>query len=183
MKRKALAAIAAFTLVPGNAWGASDCVGPQDELAMKTSSMQQALMVAAYSCGDVAAYNRFVLSHRTELQQADADLMRFFVRENAEAGEANYHTFKTKAANVSSLASARDTGAYCSNARRLFAAALDPYGAGLAWFVSSQWRSTGEVISASCTAGDTNAWPAARPFEPPVASDPVEPSLANGTPD
>jgi hypothetical protein len=185
MKKKILAAATALTLATGNAWGASACVGPQDELAMKTSSMQQALMVAALTCNDVAPYNRFVLSHQTELQQADAALMAFFVRENPQGGEADYHAFKTKAANVSSLASARDAGGYCANAARLFAAALGPYGANLAWFVSSQWQTTGEVIDASCTADATPArlsGVSSRSYGEPVPPGPVEPSLANGNP-
>jgi hypothetical protein len=185
MKKKILASAVAFALAGSNAYGASSCVGPQDELAMKTSSMQQALMVAALSCGDVASYNRFVLSHQTELQQADATLMAFFVRENAEGGEADYHTFKTKAANVSSLASARNNGAYCANAGRLFAAALEPYGANLAWFVSSQWQTTGEVIDASCTADEAPARfsdAPSRSYGQAVPPAPVEPSLANGNP-
>ena len=185
MKKKILASTIAFTLVAGNAHGATSCAGPQDELAMKTSSMQQALMVAALSCGEVASYNRFVLSHQTELQQSDAALMAFFVRENAEGGEADYHAFKTKAANVSSLASARDNGAYCANAGRLFTAAFDPYGANLASFVSSQWQATGEVIDASCTADATPARLSSVPsrsYGQAVPPAPVEPSLANGTP-
>jgi len=184
MKKKFLAATVAFTLVAGNAYGASDCAGPQDELAMKTSSMQQALMVAALSCNDVALYNRFVLSHQSELQRADAALMAFFVRENAEGGQEDYHAFKTKAANVSSLESARNRSGYCANAERLFAAALDPAGANLAWFVSSQWGNTEEVIQAACTA-DANQVAAGTPgrIRTPVPASPVEPSLANGTPE
>jgi hypothetical protein len=184
MKKKFLAATVTFALVSGNAYGASNCAGPQDELAMKTSSMQQALMVAALSCNDVASYNRFVLSHQAELQQADAELMSFFVRENAEGGQEDYHAFKTRAANVSSLQSARNRGGYCANADRLFAAALDPSGANLAWFVSSQWGNTGEVIQASCTADASQmaSGPAGR-METSVPASPIEPSVANGTPE
>jgi hypothetical protein len=131
-------------------------------------------MVAALSCGDVAAYNRFVIAHQAELQQSDAALLAFFVRENAEAGEADYHAFKTKAANVSSLESARDRGAYCAEAGRLFGVAYDAYGATLAWFVSSQWRGTGEVLQASCTADS-------RRGESPVPASPVEPSLGSSS--
>jgi hypothetical protein len=184
MKKKYLAATVAFALVAGNAYAAGDCAGPQDELAMKTSSMQQALMVAALSCGDVALYNRFVVSHQAELQQADAALMSFFVRENAEGGQEDYHAFKTKAANISSLESARNRGGYCANAERLFAAALDPAGANLAWFVSSQWGNTGEVIQATCTADTSQmAAGAVGHLETPMPASPVEPSLANGTPE
>jgi hypothetical protein len=184
MKKKYLAANLALILVAGNAYGASSCAGPQDELAMKTSSMQQALMVAALSCGDVALYNRFVLSHQVELQQADASLMAFFVRENAEGGQEDYHAFKTKAANVSSLESARNRAGYCANAERLFAAALDPAGANLAWFVSSQWSATGEVIQATCTA-DSSQVASGMPegIQTSVPASPVEPRVAGDTPD
>jgi hypothetical protein len=184
--RKTLATTVAVLVAAGHAQAASDCVGPQDELAMKTSSMQQALMVAALSCGDISPYNHFVLSHQAELQQADAALLAFFVRENAEAGQDDYHAFKTKAANVSSLASARDNGAYCANAARLFQAAFEPYGANLAWFVSSQWQTTNEVIRASCTVDEAAARISATPsrsYGGPVPPSPVEPSLANGNPD
>jgi len=157
MKSKFLATTLVFFLATGNARAAVDCVGPQDELALKTSSMQQALMVAALSCNDIALYNRFVLSHQAELQRADAALLAFFERENAEGGQDGYHAFKTKAANVSSLESARDRSGYCANAERLFAAALDPYGANLAWFVSSHWHATNEYLRATCTADNAPA--------------------------
>jgi hypothetical protein len=188
MIRKILAGAVSLSLIAGNAWAAG-CVGPDDLMAMKTSSMQQQLMVAAFSCNDVALYNRFVVGHQHELQAADAALMAFFVRENAEGGTDAYHAFKTKAANVSALESARDQQGYCARAQQLFNAALDPYGADLAWFVSSQWRATGEFINATCTA-DTDPSAAVQTqasapsgFAPPVPPSPVEPGMGSGTAD
>lgn len=173
----------AFSLVASNAWAAHPCVRAEDELAMKTSTMQQSLMVAALSCGDVALYNRFVLSYRTELQRADAALLEFFKRENGRAGETDYHAFKTKAANVSALESARDQTNYCANARRLFAATVEREGANLAWLVTREWPMTAEVIHASCTTDADR--PAERQrsasaaYGSEVPPSPVEPSLAD----
>ncbi|MGD0190965.1 MAG: hypothetical protein ABSD74_09515 [Rhizomicrobium sp.] len=189
MTRKMLACAMSLSLIAGNAWAATKCVGPDDMMAMKTASLQQQLMVAAFSCNDVALYNRFVLSHQRELQDSDAALLAFFVRENAEGGTEDYHAFKTRAANVSALESARDQTGYCARALQLFNVALDPGGANLSWFVSSQWRATGEFINATCTA-DTDPTAAVQTqasapsgFAPPVPPSPVEPSLANGTAD
>jgi hypothetical protein len=179
MKKKYVAAAVALSLVAGHAQAASRCIGPDDELAMKTSSMQQALMVAALSCGDAALYNRFVLSYRPELQQADATLLTFFMRENGARGEADYHSFKTKAANISALESARDSTGYCANAQRLFTAAFNSGYDSLGAFVASQWQGTAEIIRARCTA-DADA-PAVAPtggYGAPVATQPVEPSMS-----
>jgi hypothetical protein len=179
MQKKLTAITVACVLVSSNAFASSGCVRPEDDLALKTSAMQQQLMVAALTCGQVSLYNSFVLGHRDELQKADATLLAFFQRENGESGEASYHDFKTKAANVSSLNSTHDQSSYCSNAERIFAA---DYGASLASFVTSQWPAAAVYISAECMA-DTQqaaaAAPGAWPNEAPVPPAPAEPSLGN----
>jgi len=180
MNRKFLAATVAFTLVAGNAQGANKCVREQDELAMRTASVQQALMVAALSCGETASYNRFVVSHQTELQRSDASLLAFFLRENRRAGEAAYHAFKTKAPNESALEAARDNGNYCANSERLFTAAFDPSGSDLETFVSNQWPATAEIVQARCTV-DTSRVARSKRYESPVPASPPEPTLANNT--
>lgn len=172
MKKKVLALALAGTLVSGHAWAGHVCAGPADELAMKTSAMQQALMVAALSCNDISLYNRFVVWHQRDLQRADGALLRYFRR--GAGGEAAYHAFKTKAANVSSLASARDSTSYCANAGRLYRAALDPSAADLAWFVSQQWPARGEFVRASCTVEGTReamSEGVSRLFQAPASSD------------
>jgi hypothetical protein len=179
MKRKVTAITVACVLVGSNAFASSGCIRPEDDLALKASAMQQVLMVAALQCGEASLYNSFVLGHRDELQKADAALLAFFQRENGENGEASYHDFKTKAANVSSLKSAHDESSYCSNAEHIFAAA---YGVSLASFVTSQFPTAAVYISASCT-GDTQqaaaTAPATWPDEVPVPAAPEEPSLGN----
>jgi hypothetical protein len=165
MTRKFVAALLAGLLVSTNAW--AGCVRPEDELAVKTADMQQQLMVAALSCGDVALYNSFVSFHQFELQQSDATLLEFFNRENGASGEADYHAFKTRAANIASLASNRDREAYCANAESLFEAAHDP---NLAHFVAMLWNGSGDIVRETC--GGTLA--TARPrdlFSPPSQQD------------
>ena len=181
MKKGLVAGVLSVSLITGHAWAA--CAGPDDELAMKTSGMQQALMVAALVCHDAALYNRFVIAHRGELQRADAALMAFFRRENAVVGESDYHAFKTKAANVSALESARDQAGYCARAQQLFSAALDSEGDSLASFVLRQWQATGQVIRATCVSDTytSDAYPSAVQASAPAPSgspSPVPPSPA-----
>jgi|GEM_PF-810889 hypothetical protein len=120
---------------------AAGCASPAEAAALKTAVMQQELMVAALQCHEAAAYNRFVMAYRPELQDSDAALKAFFVRRGGEHGEAGYDTFKTKAANLSALEQARDTGAFCADAHALFQAALANRGS-LMSFVESRSSAT-----------------------------------------
>jgi len=111
-------------------------------------------------------------------------LLSFFQRENGESGEADYHSFKTQAANVSSLQSVKNLGGYCQGAERLFEAGLDATGANLAWLVTSQWLAADEHINTTCLADASaarSAAPKTRPYEPPtaLAPPPPEPSMGN----
>lgn len=115
------------------------CATQADAAALKTAVMQQELMVAALQCHEAGAYNRFVISYRGELQASDAALKSFFIKRGGEHGEAGYDTFKTKAANLSGLEQARDSGAFCADAHALFAAASQNQGS-LAQFVESRSR-------------------------------------------
>jgi hypothetical protein len=107
----------------GSAWAAG-CASPEEASALKTAVLQQELMVAALQCHESGAYNRFVNTYRPELQTSDGTLKTFFVRRGGEHGEAGYDTFKTKAANLSALEQARNSGAFCADAHVLFQAAL-----------------------------------------------------------
>jgi hypothetical protein len=104
------AGCAAFTffLLCGNVWAAAYCARPQDVMAVRIAALQQEMMVAAFTCHDVAAYNRFVISHRGELQESDKALMNFFLQQNARTGLGDYNLYKTELANVSSLRSVSD---------------------------------------------------------------------------
>jgi hypothetical protein len=121
-------ALLALNVSMANPALAAGCASPTDAAALKTAVMQQELMVAAFQCHEAAAYNRFVMAYRGELQSSDASLKAFFVRRGGEHGEAGYDTFKTKAANLSALEQARDSRAFCADAHALFAAALNNQG-------------------------------------------------------
>jgi hypothetical protein len=103
---------------------AAACATPNEAAALRAAVIQQELMVAAFQCHEAAAYNRFVIGYRGELQTSDAILKGFFIRRGGEHGEAGYDTFKTKAANLSALEQARHGQAFCADAHALFAAAF-----------------------------------------------------------
>jgi hypothetical protein len=84
------------------------CERPEDSAALRVAALQQEMMVAAFMCHDVAAYNDFVLSHRAALQESDRNLMAFFQRANPQSGFDAYNLYKTELANTSSLRSLRD---------------------------------------------------------------------------
>ena len=103
--------------------GPSRCVGSDDVYALRAAAVQQRLMVAALTCHATDSYNKFVISYRKDLQASDLALQKFFRRLNGQTGTADYHAFKTRLANASSMDSIRDTS-YCANAEATFADAL-----------------------------------------------------------
>jgi phosphate-selective porin len=103
-----------------NAWAAaavsSGCARPADMNALRTAATQQRLMVAALSCGESQSYNAFVRAYQKELQASDKALQNYFRRVNAKTGTADYHAYKTRLANASSMAVINDMTGYCSSA-------------------------------------------------------------------
>ena len=87
MLKIASASIALLALanpaLTNSAWAAG-CATPSEAAALKTAVIQQELMVAALQCHETAAYNRFVMNYRGELQASDATLKSFFVRRGGE---------------------------------------------------------------------------------------------------
>jgi hypothetical protein len=140
MWKTACATIALLALA--NPALAAGCASPTDASALKTAVMQQELMVAALQCHETAAYNRFVMAYRGELQSSDASLKAFFVRRGGEHGESGYDTFKTKAANLSALEQARDSRSFCADAHALFTGILAHDGS-LMSFVEAKSGDTG----------------------------------------
>lgn len=120
LKRTA-AALLALTAMTGQLAAAPRCATPLDVAAFRSAAVQQQLMVAALTCHDMDAYNRFVITYRPELQKSDNDLKNYFIRQGSEAA---YDTFKTKLANLSSLSNIANGPAYCDNAAAAFEAAL-----------------------------------------------------------
>lgn len=149
---------------------AAGCANPTEAAALKTAVLQQELMVAALQCRESAAYNRFVNTYRPELQSSDASLKAFFVRRGGEHGEAGYDTFKTKAANLSALEQARNTGAFCADAHALVQAALAHRGS-LMSFVNA--RSDAADIGNICIDSRPAPMLAAAEIKTPAAARPI----------
>jgi hypothetical protein len=125
--------------VAANAWAAgAQCARPQELQAMKTAAVQQELMVAALSCNAVPRYNQFVTAFQGELQASDRALQAFFRRLNARSGTADYHAFKTRMANASSMKSIAHITNFCDAANVMFVTALDSGPVTLAAFLSGQ---------------------------------------------
>ena len=138
---KTCAAALMLTCMGGNVWAAaataSGCARPADLNALRTAAMQQRLMVAALSCGESQSYNNFVRSYQTELQASDKNLQAYFRRVNGKTGTADYHAYKTRLANSSSMAVINDMTGYCASAKASFETALGAKPA-LAVFISDQ---------------------------------------------
>lgn len=158
---KTTATVMMLTCTAGNVWAAtqsSACASTADIYAVRTAAVQQRLMVAALTCHAASLYNNFVLSYQGELQASDHQLQSFFRRLYGQSGEANYHSFKTRLANTSSMQSIKESR-YCANAEATFNVALSRSEKSLAAFVAGQPSqaekafSPCDVITASAKTG------------------------------
>lgn len=114
------------------------CAQPVEVSAIQTAAVQQELMVAALTCNEIDHFNAFQTGFNKELRASDATLEHMFKRLFGGArGEAQYHAFKTRLANDSSMRSIHDNVSYCQDARQVFAAALVPQKPSLADFVAT----------------------------------------------
>jgi hypothetical protein len=143
------AAVLMLTCMAGNvsAATANGCARPEDLSAVKAAAVQQRLMVAALSCDAIQLYNKFVTSYQKELQVSDRTLENFFRRLNGRTGTEDYHAFKTRLANASSMQSIGDITGYCASAKEVFAVALDGVKTSLTNFVSLQKTSADDAFA------------------------------------
>jgi hypothetical protein len=121
MRKALVAAVLVMAQVP--AWASPVCERPEEAAALHTAALQQELMVAAFLCHDIAAYNDFVLSHQAALQESDRALMAYFERQSPVAAFDAYNLYKTELANASSLRRAQDRR-FCTRADANFRAAV-----------------------------------------------------------
>jgi hypothetical protein len=170
------AAALMLTSMAGNVLAATTagCARPEDLTAVKAAAVQQRLMVAALSCNAVQAYNQFVTAYQKELQASDRALQNFFRRLNGKTGTEQYHAFKTRLANASSMQSIGDITGYCASAQDIFNAALTSAKTSLASFVSTQTTSVDDAF-APCQ-GRTSA-----DFETSPSEDVPTPHVKPGT--
>jgi hypothetical protein len=172
-----------LTCMAGNVWAATStaagCARPEDMTAIKAAAVQQKLMVAALSCNAIQLYNKFVVTYQKELQNSDQALQNFFRRLKGKTGTEEYHAFKTRLANASSLQSIGDINAYCANTKEVFDTALGSAKVTLASFVSGQATSADSTFS-PCEIRTAGAVVAAPPQSAPVPrGKPAERSPAN----
>ena len=153
---RACAAALAMTGMAGQALAASSgCANQNDMTAIKAAAVQQRLMVAALTCNAIQLYNQFVTSYQKELQASDRSLQNFCRRLNRASGTADYHAFKTKLANSSSMQSIGDVQGYCDSAKVTFETALGAARTTLIAFVSAQTTQVDDAYSL-CPARATN---------------------------
>jgi len=174
---KTAAAIAALIGSTGSLMAAPICATQDDMAAFRTAAVQQQLMVAALTCKGTENYNRFVIAYRPELQKSDAALKAFFIR---QGNVAEYDTFKTKLANLSSLSSIANGAGYCRNANAAFDMALNSRQS-LASFVADQRLMIALPQRTQCDAGPVMAM-AAPDAAPPVRMAKVQSAAIDGVP-
>ncbi|HEY4115644.1 MAG TPA: hypothetical protein VGM17_16430 [Rhizomicrobium sp.] len=113
------------------------CAKADEVSAIQAAAVQQQLMVAALTCNEIARFNSFQTNFGPELRASDATLAKMFKRlYGARQGEAEYHSFKTRLANDSSIRSIHDNVNYCQQTGAMFATALMPQKPALVNFVS-----------------------------------------------
>ncbi|HEY5047443.1 MAG TPA: hypothetical protein VII49_05435 [Rhizomicrobium sp.] len=113
------------------------CARPDEVTAIQASAIQQQLMVAALTCSEIPRFNAFQRGYSKELRGSDGTLHRMFLRlYGARQGESEYHAFKTRLANNSSIRSIHGNQDFCREASQVFAAALGSEKPSLAGFVS-----------------------------------------------
>lgn len=129
--------LAALAVAGGAEAGALKCARPDEVTAIQAAAIQQELMVAALTCNDVSNFNSFQTSFNRELRTSDGKLLGMFHRlYGFRQGEVEYHAFKTRLANDSSMRSIHNNPDYCREAATVFATALMPEKPTLAQFVS-----------------------------------------------
>src|SRR5215469_12757886 len=138
MLRKAGVGAVALALIAATsgATAAPRCANSDEVTAIQAAAIQQQLMVAALTCNQVDHFNAFQTTYNKELRRSDASLQHMFHRLYAGRGEGEYHAFKTRLANDSSIRSIHDNADYCREASQVFAAALGAEKPTLAAFVA-----------------------------------------------
>lgn len=136
MIRKTSAIALALIAATSGAGAAPKCATSDEVTAIQAAAIQQQLMVAALTCNQVDHFNAFQTNYNKELRRSDASLQHMFRRLYGGRGDAEYHAFKTRLANNSSIRSIHDNPSYCHDAGVVFEAALIVDKPTLASFVS-----------------------------------------------
>jgi len=123
-KIKVAAMLVAAAFATEGSMAADRCASSREVATLKVAALQQQLMVAALTCHEIGAYNRFVISYRPELQSSDRRMLNLFMeRDGSRAGDAAYNAFKTRLANLAALRQNDPGASFCAEAHAAFRAA------------------------------------------------------------
>jgi hypothetical protein len=137
MKYRIGAVAIAMMAMGSAATAAPKCARPDEVTAIQAAAIQQELMVAALTCNEISRFNAFQTGYSKELRSSDGALMKMFQRlYGPRQGQSEYHAFKTRLANNSSIRSSTGNPDFCHEASQVFAAALGSERPSLAGFVS-----------------------------------------------
>ena len=197
----------------GNAWKAGVCLGvlvamaageaeaarrpslkcaqPAEVAAIQTTVIDQQLVDAALTCGDVTRdhFNSYRMSFGAELRGTDKLLLNMFKRVyGGSRGDAAYNLFKTDMASKAELHRIKDAAGFCQAAEAVLAAANAPAKPLLKDFVAGVPVTDAETPVNSCAvkvdAGLNGALaiPAVRPKPRPPQPDDEPIALAEPPP-
>jgi hypothetical protein len=128
-KKTIVAAVAMTTFMAGQA--SALCVSDNERQAMTMRVLQTELMVAALTCGQQGAYNRFINQFEGELVTRGKTLRSAFQRLYGGKGQSRLDGFVTRLANEASQRSIGDRDGFCPRASALFDVVLKTPSAGL----------------------------------------------------
>lgn len=135
----ALAICVAAEAAPRARTAKGSCASADEVTAMQATSIQQELMDAALTCGDLARdnYNAFQTRFGAELRTSDKLMLRMFGRVmGGSKGDKAYNLFKTELAARSELRRTQNHDEFCQDANLVAGAALGPSRLRLADLVS-----------------------------------------------
>ena len=155
------------------------CAQPDEAAAIQTTVVDQQLVDAALTCGDVvrARFNAYRTAFGPELRLSDRALLNLFIRVyGSTKGDAAYNLFKTNMASKAELRRIRDTTSFCRAANLVLTAANAPEKPRLKDFVAGVPISDTETPISSCSVevnfgfkgvqAQPNVTPQPRPSQP-----------------
>src|SRR5665213_1568147 len=136
-------AVALAVLTIGEAQAARrpvlQCAQPAEVAAIQTTVVDQQLVDAALTCGQVTrdAFNAYRTAFGPELFTSDKLLLAMFKRiQGNSRGDATYNVFKTDMASKAELRRLKDAAGFCQAANLVLAAANGPAKPSLSDFVA-----------------------------------------------
>jgi hypothetical protein len=130
------------------------CAQPDEAAAIQTTVVDQQLVDAALTCGDLirSKFNAYRTAFGPELQLSDRALLNLFIRVYGNTkGDAAYNLFKTNMASKAELRRIHDASGFCRSADLVLAAANAPEKPRLKDFVSGVPISDTETPVSTCS--------------------------------